>query len=765
MTRPAPTRLLACLLAVVGALVGSLVLAASPGAAEERASTRTPLRVSIETLAPATIPQHGRLTISGTITNRSHHTWNNLKAYLLISQTPLRSREELAEAAASDPAAEVGGRLAGQGLYQVVGDLAPGAAVGYQLSIRRQDLGISGESGVYWVGVHVLGEDSAGRDNVADGRARTFMPLLTPRATSSGAGTRLALVVPVKGVSHRGAAGRLLSLESWQRALGPDGRLDRLLRLSARAQHPITWVVDPAVLDAAESVARDNPKLDTGPCDGGSSMNGSGSSDGSSDGSSESPSSSPSPGSGDQSDQGDVGSAAEPTAQAQAAQAWLDEFRRQAPTHTVESVPYGDLDVASALSSRLRSLYAEGVTLSRQTLAAYGVDNAAPAVDPVHGVLPASALRRVPLQTTVLLADSTYPDHQQPVVAPADRAPVVLTDTEAGSGGPRPNSRYAALSMRQRILSEAALHALSPDRTQPLVVSTPAYWNPGSAWSQSRFFAGLDQTWLQMVDLPTVVSDAPTDPSGGPSTGPVYPRADRAAQVPFANLLATRQLTETGIAFAELLTDNDTVDDALSRTAMLASAQGARAQPERSLHQVKSSIDYVRGQMSQVRVEGPPFVMMSSQQGPISVRLVNDLDQPVTVGIGADTRGGGLTVSKPDPVRLGPGERTAVRLEARSDGIGVHAVTVYATTADGTPVGAITQFNVRTSHVSTVIWVIMAIGAAVLFLAIVIRLIRRVRRRRRTHGPLLPPPDRPTRPSAPDPTDPSGPHERPQVDA
>ena len=82
----------------------------------------------------------------------------------------------------------------------------------------------------------------------------------------------------------------------------------------------------------------------------------------------------------------------------------------------------------------------------------------------------------------------------------------------------------------------------------------------------------------------------------------------------------------------------------------------------------------------------------------------------------------------------------------------------YATTADGVPVGAITQFNVRTSHVSTVIWVIMAIGGAVLLLAIVVRLFRRVRRRRRTHGPLL---SRDDTPPAPDPADPSGPHDRP----
>ena len=43
------------------------------------------------------------------------------------------------------------------GLYDEVGDLAPGESTPYRLSVPRRDLGITGEPGVYWVGVHVLG--------------------------------------------------------------------------------------------------------------------------------------------------------------------------------------------------------------------------------------------------------------------------------------------------------------------------------------------------------------------------------------------------------------------------------------------------------------------------------------------------------------------------------------------------------------------------------------------------------------------------------
>jgi hypothetical protein len=142
--------------------------------------------------------------------------------------------------------------------------------------------------------------------------------------------------------------------------------------------------------------------------------------------------------------------------------------------------------------------------------------------------------------------------------------------------------------------------------------------------------------------------------------------------------------------------------------------------------------------MQSVRIEGPSFVMMSGEDGPIQVTLVNGLDQRVRVGIGAQTRSSGLRIRPHDDVTLGPGRRTAVRLEATSRDIGVHAVTLIVTDSDGNPLGSLTQVSVRTSRVSTVIWVIMAVGGVLLFLAIGVRLFRRVRRRKSTHGPRLP---------------------------
>lgn len=688
---------------------------------------RTPLRVSVQSLTPSVIPPTGRVTLTGLITNRSQQAWTNLQAYLVTSAAPIQSREQLALEAGTSAASQVGGRVTGDGLFEKVGDLAPGQSVSYRLSVRRQDLGISGAPGVYWMGVHVLGAVNGVRDSIADGRARTFMPLLPADTASTGTRTRLALLVPVEATVQRAADTRLLRLRTWQRSLQPDGRLDRLLNLSGRATQPFTWVVDPAVLDAARSVAQDNPALESGP----GSSNGSGQR-GSSPSAGPSPSPSPSPSS-DTGDSATDESSADLSAAASSARAWLTEFSRQALTHMVAAVPYGDLDVASVFDGSSGKAYRKATALSRRTMEDFGMPGPLPVVAPASGYLPASALRGISSDSTVVLGAGAVPQSDKTVLERAGRAPVVLADPTAGAGGPRPNARFSALAVRQRLLSDAALHAMSADRDQVLVVSTPKTWNPGPAWSESNFFAGLDLPWLRMVDLPEVVAEAA--PAGAVTT--VYPRAERAQELPSENLRSTRALTRVGRTYAELLAANDSVDDILARVAVLASSENARGHAVRARAQAVRTAGYVRSRLRRVHIEGPSFVMMSGESGPVQITVVNDLDQPVTVGIRAQTASPDLKISEVDPITLGPGRRSSVRLNARSRDIGVHPVTMVATTVDGTPIGSRTQFTVRTSNVSTVIWLIMVVGGGLLFLAIVIRLIRRIRRRKSTHGPLL----------------------------
>ncbi|HET8665136.1 MAG TPA: hypothetical protein VFM08_12540, partial [Nocardioides sp.] len=68
-----------------------------------------------------------------------------------------------------------------------------------------------------------------------------------------------------------------------------------------------------------------------------------------------------------------------------------------------------------------------------------------------------------------------------------------------------------------------------------------------------------------------------------------------------------------------------------------------------------------------------------------------------------------------------------IRLRAVSTSIGVHQVSLVATTEDGAQIGSQVQFTVRTSNVGMVIWVVMGVAGALLFVMIGFRILRRVR--------------------------------------
>jgi hypothetical protein len=192
----APSRpaLAAAAAGVVAALLGPLGLPTPAAAAPEVPPARAgvpardtgpgadPLKVVIDRVTPSVVPAHGDVTVTGQIRNRSSSTWTDLSVYMVTSAEPMTTTAELANAVDSDIHRQIGGRLVEPGLYTSVPDLAPGQSTRFLLSVPRGRLGISGRPGVYWLGVHVLGTSDAGRDGTADGRARTFLPLV-PRPT------------------------------------------------------------------------------------------------------------------------------------------------------------------------------------------------------------------------------------------------------------------------------------------------------------------------------------------------------------------------------------------------------------------------------------------------------------------------------------------------------------------------------------------------------------------------------------------------------
>lgn len=687
-----------------------------------------PLQVVIEEIAPAVIPEQGEdLTVTGRIRNRSTQVWTDLRVYLLTSPEPLTSADELAVAAESDPRIEVGNRLVDPGLWAEASDLEPGESTPFTLVVPRADLILSGAPGVYWLGVQVLGTTEGVRLEGADGRARTFLPLV-PSETDP---ISLALAIQVRNQVVREPDGTLSSPEDWSERLAPGGRLRRVLALGRSArQRPLTWVVDAAVIDAARSLSDGNPPLVLA--------------DGQDEDEPPAEESDPSASPDAAEESGDDSAEAEnpggdPPGPAQAWLSGLTSALQQSPTL---SVPYGDLDLSAAVRAGDEGLVATATELSKARLEGVAT-GARPVAAPPEGRLSPEAadlvLGRVP---AVLAPDgveiSGAAEGTDPsVLNPPDAEEVLLAPAPEAMWGPSPLPIRSALSVRQRLLADAALHALSDPGGQPLIRFLPPRWDPGERWRKAAFFPGLRQPWLVATELADLLDGARPGATSGTEVEMVYTEQDAAAELRPSVVAAADALVAQGRVLAEVLLDSGDVDERITGQALLSASVWNRDRPGRAAGRARETREMIRDSLNQISVRAPEFVTMSSEEGTFQVTVINGLDQPVLVGLDARIVGDNLTLTLPEPIELAPRSRGALRIDAAAADIGVHAVTLQPISTEGTAIGTATRLSVRSSRVGLFLWVVMAAGAIALFGTITVRVLRRVRRRRRTHGPLL----------------------------
>lgn len=710
-------RLLAPALALMVGAVTALAGPAPPAAATDQGAARTPLTVHIDSLSRATIPRHGRLVVTGTVTNDSSETWQAINVQPLTSYQPITSRAALARAAATPADTYVGDRLAAPNTFESVGDLAPGEAARFRLSLPARVLNISGAPGVYWFGIHALGADAQGRDDVADGRARTFLPLV-PRSTTP---TQAALVVPLRAEVRRDPTGSLLDAASWTTNLAAGGLLEQQLSFVERARGvPLTWLVDPAVLQAADDLAHGNPALSYGEQTGTSPTPSPSPSAGSSPSGS---ASSPSPGA--------PSTSATPGTTAPdsglpvtdpAALDWLNRLRTAMAGQSVLGLPFADPDVAT-LTHRGQALLHSARTLSQQTFHRFGIDDT-PAVAPVDGVLKRASLPALRRHTLVLLSDRGEPVRNTHWQTPSGQD-LVLTDQRAASGGPGPTPPLDALALRQRIVADAALRALHESQG-PMVVTLPSEWDPGAAWGKARFFPTLEHVpWLQL----TSVNPDPVAPTWRRPLP--YPPSALHERIHEQNVAAARRLSRSGQTLASVLATDRQVADRVTGAALAAVSYHARQAPKVAREQVDAFNGTIHHTLSGISVTGTDFVTLSGTSGSLTVALVNDLQVPVTVDLRAHSDSRHVRIKTPGPVQIGAGQRTTIRLDASSTAVGVHQVRLTPVSESGQAVGTPLLFSLRSSDVGQWIWVIIGAGGLLLAVAILRRVVRRLLLERR----------------------------------
>ena len=679
-----------------------------------------PLEVQLTSLAPAVVPERGRIRVRGTITNRSTEEWTEVNLHAFRSTSPITGSAELAEAAATEPDEAVGVRITAPGTFDTVPTLLPGETTDFSLTISATELGITREPGVYWFGVHALGAAaSTPRDGFSDGRARTFLPLVerTRRPVES------AVVVPIRGTVKHRRNGQVAGVAHWVETLSEGGRLHDLLdSASAADAAEATWLVDPAIPAAVAQLAEGNPTRSLAPDpEAPPREDADGETEGTDEGGgTESPSPSP-----DDAEEVEPDSGGEDRV-AELAGAWLDDFRNNLSGESVLALPYGDVDVeAAAVHGEV--WYERGVQRAAATMEELGVSSD-PAMASRTGLLNAPAIEAAAPRATVLLSDTAFvapPDAPSSVIRLLDQH-VVVTSSGAASGGPGPESPYTPIALRQRMLSEAALRLVDGSRT-PLVTVLPDDWHPTGP---TDLFGALSQSWLE----PVAVSDVATGEAATTSADSlVYTAEDRAAQLGQASFAAANDYRATAQVLDGVLASASVLPEQVTDEALVSLSYSSRGRAGPVIARVRRATGRLENMLGRVRVEAPPSVTLSSQSGSLGATVVNGLPEPVVVGLEARSDGS-LELRDPPLLELAPESRTRVLLNVTAHRLGIHNVRLVVTDRSGRPLGSSVELPIRAAQVSEVIWVIIAGGAAMLFGAIAVRLFRRIRAARRTGG-------------------------------
>ncbi len=675
------------------------------------AAVERPLAVTIDTLTPSYLPARGPVRLTGSVTNNTGDRWVAINTHVFISDTPITSSEELEEQAALDPEEPVGERITVPGTFATIDSLEPGESSQFSIEISRSRLGVEAP-GVYWFGVHALGEADEPRDEVADGRARTFVPLVPPRTRDS---VDTALVIPIRREVRYTRDGSLSDVEGWARALDIGGSLRSLVDFGAAAgSTPVTWLVDPAVPDAVRHlVAGNRPRSleDTVEPEG--------------PGDEESPTPEPTEETpADETD--DEESGAEPPPANLATEpglAWLDRFGEALEGDQILALPYGDLDM-SAAARRDPEMYRRARRAAGTDLQPWDLPTT-PAIAAPGGYLSPDAIRIARKNSTFLVSDRMFGENPPAAARFASRT-LTITSAAAAEGGPGPDDPLAPLAVRQRILSEAALRVLDGG-TQPLVVVMPPQWNPDST---TGFFDGLDVDWLNLAEVDDLDPPRATEIENG---GLDYPTSQIIRELDAANFVSAQGLIGLGGILENVLARNDAVASEVLDQSLNSLSFSSREHPQSSRAETDRSRRWISAQLASIRVEAPPAVTLSSSTGRFSATITNQLDHPVRVRVASDADAP-LSIEDTDVIEVAAGGRSSVLLEAATDRLGVHNVQLIVTSEDGTPLGSSDSLPIRSAQVSDVIWLILGTGVALLFGAILVRLVRRIRQARRARA-------------------------------
>ena len=739
MNRPGGRRLRSAAVA----LAGLALLAVPPGSSHRAAADvapatppagagtysdpALPVRISVSVLEPAAPHPGDALRLEGRLLNSGAGDLTDVRMRLRVSSSPVTTRNALAEAASQTG---LFGHAVSSTEIRLPAALAPGASVPFRLVAPVDSLGIS-ESGVYPFGIEVRGRDSSGELATA-GRLRTFLPLTA--AVAGFTPTRLAWLWPLAAPPVRGPSGDFPD-ERLAAELGPAGRLTALVgavnEFRRPAGVPVTVVVDPALLEAAQAMTAGYRVRPPG-----------------------------------------RGAPAPGTGQSVAA-AWLAAVRAATQASTVLSLPYADPDVVALVRAGLGDDVSHTVQTGREITRRL-LPNAANATRvgwPPAGLLTQSALDTLSGAgiDTVVVSGAALPVTRELTYTPDARAVVqtvggtvralVTDDTldrlvASGAGDLRRNPAAAGSARldEQRFLAETLLITLEhPHDPRTVVVAPPRQWHPAPSYARGVLADTGRVPWLKALTIPEAAAGSGAATPHGPLT---YPVGAAAAELPPSYLGRPTAPVDGSVGssvaglrsglreFEAILVGTDDTTVALDLAVFRLESAAWRDDPRQARRLRATVRAALLGRKNKVRIGTAGLVTLTSRSGTIPVTVVNGLSQPVRLQLVLSSNSARVTTRSPGVQTIDAGHSVQVSVQTtravRTSG--VFPVSAQLLTPEGRPYSPAVKLLVRSTAYGVVALGITGGALGVLMFALAVRLVRRAWRagRRPSNPPRTP---------------------------
>ncbi|MBW8487058.1 DUF6049 family protein [Actinomadura parmotrematis] len=674
--------------------------AAKAAGAPAAARARDQVTIALTRMTAKVSAAGDRITVTGTVQNNTGKAVPSLGVRLRFSQQRMTSRSMLDQYAATQPY-----NLSGYSpTVPAAGAVPAGGKQAFRLSMKATALGVA-TFGVVPVGVEAV--NAAGQP--LSGGVTSFVTVAPKgrRVTP----VKIGWVWPVIDRMHR-TNDRNFTDDQLAKDVAPGGRLAGLVAAARGSRTPVTWAVDPALLDDVRTMA-------TGPY----TVRPVGTS---------------------------ITKEIAPTAKSAAAAAWLGDLKTAVGSSPYFDVPYADPDAVALVRWKMTA----------QLKAAYAADNLQVAADvlgrpadariawPVAGLAGRGTIDQLTRLAKIGKGDGALLLSKQMFEDPVTGYTSGATTTVPTSAGNRTAVTYddelsrivsqddgapgSAVLVQQRFLAETAMISAETSVPRTLVVAPTRHWSPSRQLASGLLAASSAAPWLKAVPLDTITRAAPE-----PRQYAGYADANERNELGGPYLAEVRRsLVKGSDQFSSIMVPPaETGYRKGVLRAVSASWRGHNGRAVRSRDMLARQLAHDMAKVGVLRT----VISLAGRSGEITLTVANDLPPGrrikallrVESGNRAKLQIGRIEQPHYLEVELNGGQKVAKRIPVQVSGNG--NVTVHAdlvSPADGRVFGPGQDITVRTTALGRTALLITGGALAVLFLGVGVRATRARRRRK-----------------------------------